>query len=57
MISSLPGKSSKTLVELLNCKALPRDSLCALEAEPGRLDIKRCLVFNLSLYNLLHSLN
>ena len=31
MISSLPGKALRTLV----------DSTCVLEAEPGKLDIKR----------------
>ena len=39
LISSLPGKALKTIVEL---QGLPSDSTCVLEAEPGKLDIKRC---------------
>ena len=38
MISSLPGKALRMLVEL---RGLPRDSTCLFEAEPGKLDIKR----------------
>ena len=38
LISSLPGKTLRTLVEL---RGLPSDSTCVLEAEPGKLDIKR----------------
>ena len=39
LISSLPGKASRTLVE---SRGLPSDSTCVLEAEPGKLDIKLC---------------
>ena len=39
LILRLPGKASRTLVEL---KGLLRDSTCFLIAEPGKLDIKRC---------------
>ena len=38
MISSLAGKTSRTLVESLG---LPRDSTFILETELGKLDIKR----------------
>ena len=38
LISSLPGKASRTLVEL---RGLLSDSLCVLKAEPGKLNIKR----------------
>ena len=38
LISSLPGKASRMLVESLG---LSSDSTCFLEAEPGKLDIKR----------------
>ena len=38
MISNLPVKASRTLVEL---RGLPSDSTCVFEAEPGGLDIKR----------------
>ena len=41
LISSLPGKVSSMHVELL-VLALWRVSTCVLEAEPGKLDIKRC---------------
>ena len=37
-ISSLPGKASRILVE---SRGLPSYSTCILEAEPGKLDIKR----------------
>ena len=33
------GKALRTLVE---SQGLPSDSTCALRAEPGKLDIKRC---------------
>ena len=36
LISGLPGKASRTLVE-----SKPRDSTSVLEAEPGKLDIRR----------------
>ena len=39
LISSLPGNTSRMLVEL---RGLLSDSNCVLEAEPGKLDIKRC---------------
>ena len=53
MISSLPGKASRMLVEL---RGLPSDSTCILEAKPGKLDIKDTnLVFDLSIYPLFHS--
>ena len=35
----LPGKASRTHVEL---RGFLSDSTCVLEAEPGKLDIKRC---------------
>ena len=38
LISSLPGKDSRTLVE---SRGLPIDSTCVYEAEPGKRDIKR----------------
>ena len=38
LISSLPGKALRTLVEWLG---LPSDSTCVLEAEPDKLGIKR----------------
>ena len=38
LISSLPGKASITLVDIAR---LPSDSTCLLEAEPGKLYIKR----------------
>ena len=38
LISSLPGKDVRTLVE---SRVLLSDSTCILEAEPGKLDIKR----------------
>ena len=38
LISSLPGKASRMLVESLS---KPRDSTCVLEALPGKLYIKR----------------
>ena len=38
MVSSLPGKASRMLVE---SRGLPIDSTCVLEAEPGKLDTKR----------------
>ena len=38
MISSLTGKALRTLVK---SRGLPSDSTCFLEAEPGKLDIKR----------------
>ena len=38
LISSLPGKALRTLVE---SRGLPSNSTCNLEAEPGKLDIKR----------------
>ena len=38
LISSLPGKTLKTLVEL---RGLPSDLICVLKVEPGKLDIKR----------------
>ena len=37
LISNLPGKASKTLVE---SRGLPSDSICVLEGELGKLDIK-----------------
>ena len=39
MISSLPGKASRTFVEL---QGLQSDSTCFLIAELGKFDIKRC---------------
>ena len=39
LIPSLPGKALRMLVE---SRGLPRDSICVLDAEPGKLDIKRC---------------
>ena len=45
LISSLPSKALRTLVE---SRGLPSDSTCVLEAEPGKLDIKRlepCILF------------
>ena len=45
LISSLLGKASRTLVE---SRGLSSDSTCVLEAEPGKLDIKRgkpCILF------------
>ena len=38
LISSLPGKALRTLVE---SRGLPSDSTYVLKAEPGKLDIKR----------------
>ena len=38
LISSLPGKASRTLVDIAR---LASDSTCPLEAELGKLDIKR----------------
>ena len=38
LISSLPGKGPRTFVE---SQGLPSDSTCVLEADPGKLDIKR----------------
>ena len=38
MISSLPGKASRMLVKLPD---LQSDLACVLEAESGKLDIKR----------------
>ena len=35
LVLSLPGKASRTLVDI------PSDSTCVLEAEPGKLCIKR----------------
>ena len=40
MISSLPGKALRTLVDIARL-AKPRDSTCLLKAEPDKLDIKR----------------
>ena len=37
-MSALPGKRSSSFVE---SQGLPSDSTCVLEAEPGKLDIKR----------------
>ena len=45
LISSLPGKALRTLVE---SRGLPSDSACVLKAEPGKLEIKRrkpCIYF------------
>ena len=39
MISSLPGKALRMHVE---SQGLPSDPTCILEAEPGKLDSKRC---------------
>ena len=60
LISSLPGKASRRLVELQD---LPGDSTCFLIAKPGKLDIKRCepgilfisLLFKLGIMMLLSS--
>ena len=55
LISSLPGKALRTLVEL---RGLPSDSTCVLKAEPGKLDIKRRkpgILF--SVYKFVHSSN
>ena len=60
LISSLPGKASRRLVELQD---LPGDSTCFLIAKPGKLDIKRCkpgilfisLLFKLEIMMLLSS--
>ena len=49
MISSLPGKTSRSLVESLGLhsnstcilEALQSNSTCVLKALPGKLDIKR----------------
>ena len=38
LTSSLPDKALRTLVE---SRGLQSDSTCILEAEPGKLDIKR----------------
>ena len=38
MISSLPGKASRMIVK---SRALPSDSKCVFESEPGKLNIKR----------------
>ena len=38
LISGLPGKASRMLVEL---RGLPSDSTCILEGMPAKLDIKR----------------
>ena len=38
LISSLPGKALRTLVDIAD---LPSESTCVLKAEPGKLDIKR----------------
>ena len=38
LISSLPGKASRTHVE---SRSLLSDSECVLKAEPGKFDIKR----------------
>ena len=37
LISSLPGKASRMLVE---SRGLPSDSTCVHQAKPGKLDIK-----------------
>ena len=39
LISSLPGKASKTLLESLG---LPSNLTCDLESKPGKLEIKIC---------------
>ena len=56
LISSLPGSDSRTHVESLG---LPSNSTCVLEAEPGKLDIKRhspsILYLSDKLYKSLHS--
>ena len=52
LISSLPGKASRMLVEL---HGLPSDSTCFLIAKPGKLDIKRCkpgILFIIFLFKL-----
>ena len=54
LISSLPGKTSRMLVEL---RGLPSDSTCVLEALPGNLDIKSNEPGILSVYPLFHSSN
>ena len=58
LISSLPGKALKTLIE---SRGLPSNSTCVLETEPGKRDIKRrepgillisltiCLLFKLTI--------
>ena len=38
MISRLPGKALRMIVE---SRGVPSDSTCILEAESGKLDIKR----------------
>ena len=38
LISSLPGKALRTLVE---SRGVPSDSTCVLEAELGKLEINR----------------
>ena len=39
LISSLPGKALRTLVEIARA-GLPSDLTCVLKAETGKLDIK-----------------
>ena len=39
LVPSLPGKDFRMLLEL---RGLPKDLICVLEAEPGKLEIKRC---------------
>ena len=38
LINRIPGKALRTLVE---SRGMPRNSTCILQAEPGKLDIKR----------------
>ena len=43
---------------LFESRGLPRDSICFLEAEPGKLDIKRrrpCILFTFNRFTLQNS--
>ena len=53
LMSSLPGKALRTLVE---SEALPSIPACIIKAEPGKLDIKRCVLGNLVFYLLVYPL-
>ena len=43
LISSLPGNASRMLVDIARlAERKPHDSTCIINAEPGKLNIKRC---------------
>ena len=41
LISSLPGKALRMLVDIARLASDSTDSTCVLKIEPGKLDIKR----------------